>query len=79
VLRLRSVRSIVIAPANTGSERSSKIAVIKTAQGNKGIRSINIPSVRKLRIVVIKFTAPSKEETPAKCRLKIVKSTEAPP
>jgi len=79
VLRLRSVRSIVIAPANTGSERSSKIAVIKTAQGNKGIRSISIPSVRKLRIVVIKFTAPSKEETPARCSLKIVKSTEAPP
>ena len=79
MLRLRSVRSIVIAPANTGSERSSKIAVIKTAQGNKGIRSISMPSVRKLRIVVMKFTAPSKEETPARCRLKIVKSTEAPP
>ena len=79
MLRFRSVKSIVIAPANTGRERSSKIAVIKTAQGNKGIRSISIPSVRKLRIVVIKFTAPSKEETPAKCRLKIVKSTEAPP
>jgi hypothetical protein len=79
VLRFRSVKSIVIAPAKTGSESSSKIAVIKTAQGNKGIRSISIPNVRKLRIVVIKLTAPSKEETPAKCRLKIVKSTEAPP
>ena len=70
---------MVIAPANTGSERRSKIAVIKTAQGNNGIRSINIPNVRKLRIVVIKFTAPNNEEIPAKCRLKIVKSTEAPP
>ena len=79
MLRFRSVKSIVIAPAKTGSESSSKIAVIKTAQGNKGIRSISIPNVRKLRIVVIKLTAPSKEETPAKCRLKIVKSTEAPP
>jgi hypothetical protein len=63
---LRSVRSIVIAPAKTGKESKSKIAVIKTAQGNKGIWSINIPKARKFKIVVIKFTAPNKEETPAK-------------
>jgi F0F1-type ATP synthase epsilon subunit len=79
VFKFRSVRSIVIAPARTGSDKRSRIAVIKTAQGNNGIRSINIPNVRKLRIVVIKFTAPNNEEIPAKCRLKIVKSTEAPP
>lgn len=60
-------------------ESKSKIAVINTAQGNKGIRSISIPNVRKLRIVVIKFTAPKREEIPAKCSLKIVKSTDAPP
>merc|ERR1719420_1051324 len=79
VFKFRSVNNIVIAPASTGRDRSSKIAVIKTAQGNKGIRSINIPNVRRLRIVVIKFTAPNKDEIPAKCKLKIVKSTEAPP
>jgi len=69
----------VIAPAKTGKERRSKIAVIKTAQGNKGIRSISIPKVRKLRTVVIKLTAPKREDTPAKCKLKMVKSTDAPP
>jgi len=31
-----------------------------------------------LMIVVIKFTAPKIEEAPAKCRLKIERSTEAP-
>ena len=31
-----------------------------------------------LRIVVIKFIAPNIEEIPAKCKLKIAKSTEPP-
>ena len=79
MFKFRSVNNIVIAPANTGSERRRRIAVIKTAQGNKGIRSISMPNVRRFRIVVMKFTAPSNEETPAKCNLKMVKSTEAPP
>jgi hypothetical protein len=70
---------MVIAPASTGKESKRRIAVINTAHGNKGIRSINIPNVRKLRTVVIKFTAPKREDTPAKCKLKIVKSTDAPP
>jgi hypothetical protein len=37
VLILRSVRSIVIAPARTGRARSNKIAVIRTDQTNKGV------------------------------------------
>ena len=40
----------MIAPAKTGKERSSKIAVIKTAQANRGVRSKNIPSVRILPV-----------------------------
>ena len=28
--------------------------------------------------VVMKFIAPNKEDTPAKCKLKIAKSTDAP-
>ena len=68
-----------MAPANTGRESRSKIAVIKTAQGNKGIRSASIPIVRRFLRVLIKFTAPKSEETPARCREKIAKSTEAPP
>lgn len=78
MFRLRSVRSIVIAPARTGSDRSSKRAVIATDQTNRGIRSNVIPVERILMTVVMKFTAPRIEEIPAKCRLKMVKSTEAP-
>jgi hypothetical protein len=31
-----------------------------------------------LKIVVIKLVAPNKEDAPAKCRLKIAKSTDPP-
>ena len=55
-----------MAPAKTGKDNNSKIAVIRTAQGNMGIRSIKIPNARKLIIVLIKFTAPNKEEIPAR-------------
>jgi len=72
------VRSIVIAPANTGRERSRRIAVINTDQTNKGIWSILIPNERILITVVIKLTAPRIEDTPAKWREKIPRSTEAP-
>lgn len=75
----RSVNNIVIAPANTGSDKRSIIAVITTAQTNKGIRSRVIPWGRILITVEIKFTAPRIEEIPAKWSLKIAKSTEDPP
>lgn len=74
----RSVRSIVIAPAKTGKDSKSKRAVSATDQTNNGIRSKVIPVDRILITVVIKFTAPRIEEIPAKCNLKIAKSTEAP-
>ena len=78
MFRFRSVSSIVIAPANTGRDRSSKIAVRNTAQTNSGIWSIVIPAARILITVVIKFTAPRIDDTPARCREKIPISTEAP-
>lgn len=56
----------MIAPARTGRDRRSKIAVIKTAQAKRGIRSKNIPNVRMLPKVLIKLTAPKIDETPAK-------------
>jgi len=68
----------VIAPASTGSDRRSKIAVKNTDQTNKGVWSQDMPGVRMLIMVVIKFTAPRIEDAPAKCKLKIDKSTEAP-
>jgi hypothetical protein len=66
VFKLRSVNSIVIAPARTGSDKRRRTAVIPTAQTKRGIRSIDIDWGRILMIVVIKFTAPKIEETPAK-------------
>jgi hypothetical protein len=72
------VRSIVIAPANTGRDNNSKITVIKIDHANKGTRSSNIPKTRKFPKVLIKFTAPKIELTPAKCKEKIAKSTEPP-
>jgi len=69
---------MVIAPARTGKERRRRIAVKNTDHTNKGVRSQVIPTVRILIIVVIKFTAPRIEDAPAKCSLKMDKSTDAP-
>jgi hypothetical protein len=66
VFKFRSVKSIVIAPANTGKDKSNKRAVITTDQTNNGIRSNVIPGERMLITVVIKFTAPKIEEIPAR-------------
>ena len=69
---------ILVAAAKTGKDNTNKNAVNNTAQPNKGKRIIVIPGVRILKIVVIKFIAPIKEEIPAICKLKIAKSTDAP-
>jgi hypothetical protein len=78
VFRFRSVRSIVIAPARTGSDNNSNTTVIVTAQTNRGIRSSVKPCQRMLITVVMKFTAPRMEDAPAKWSEKIAKSTEGP-
>lgn len=78
VFRFRSVRSIVIAPARTGSLRRSKIAVIITDHTNKGTRSSRSPLDRMLITVVMKFRAPMIEDTPARCSEKMARSTDGP-
>jgi hypothetical protein len=78
VLKFLSVKSIVIAQAKTGREKRSKNAVIKTDHTNSGNLCIDKPGTLILNMVVIKFIAPNKEEIPAKCKLKIAKSTEPP-
>ena len=67
-----------MAPAKTGKDNNNKIVVTKTDHANSGTRSNWIPILRKLPKVLIKLTAPSKEDTPAKCKEKIAKSTEGP-
>jgi len=52
--------------------------VIKTAQTKSGNLCIVIPGALILNIVVIKFTVPKIDDIPAKCKLKIAKSTEPP-
>lgn len=78
MLRFRSVKSIVIAPANTGNERSNRTAVINTAHTNSGIRSIRSPCQRILTTVVMKLSAPRIDLTPARWSEKIARSTEGP-
>ena len=75
---MRSVNSIVMAPASTGRDSRSRIAVKSTDHTNSGVFSIVIPLVRILMIVVIKLADPIMEEAPAKCKEKMAKSTEAP-
>lgn len=78
MLKLRSVSNIVIAPANTGKDNNSKIAVTKTDQQNNGKRAIVIPRARIFIIVTIKLIAPAIDDAPAKCKLNIAKSTDGP-
>jgi len=77
-LKFLSVNNIVIAPASTGSDNNNNTAVIKTAHTNRGSLCIVIPGALILIIVVIKFIAPNIDDIPARCKLKIAKSTEPP-
>ncbi len=74
-MKFRSVKSIVMAPASTGSDSRSRTAVIRTDHTNRGMLSILVFLDRMLRMVVIKLIAPKIEEAPAKCKLKIAMST----
>ena len=65
-------------PANTGKDNNNKIAVTKIAHTNNGNLCNDIPGVLIFNTVVIKLIAPKREDTPAKCKLKIAKSTEPP-
>lgn len=70
--------TILGSPAKTGKANNNKIAVMKIAQTNKGNLCKDIPFVLIFKAVLMKLIAPNNEETPAKCKLKIAKSTEPP-
>lgn len=58
---------------------TNKIAVTPKAQIIRGKRSIEIIFVVREQIIVVKkLILPKIEETPARCKLKIAKSTEIP-
>jgi hypothetical protein len=78
VLKFLSVKSIVIAPANTGKDSNNNTAVTTTAHPNKANLCNLIPGLLILSIVVIKFIAPNKLLIPARCKANIAKSTPGP-
>jgi hypothetical protein len=78
VPKLRSVRSIVIAPASTGRDSNSMNAVTSTAHTNKGILCMVMPGARMLNMVVMKLIAPRMELAPARWSEKITMSTDGP-
>ena len=71
---LRSNNNIVIAAANTGKERANNTAVIKILHTKRGAFIILKFLSFIITIVVIKLMAPMIEETPARCKEKIVNS-----
>jgi hypothetical protein len=75
VLKFLSVNNIVIPPARTGKEISNKNEVINIAQTNKGILIRVNPRALMLKIVLMKLIAPDIDAIPAKCKLRIAKST----
>ncbi len=78
VPKLRSVSSIVIAPASTGIDSSSRNTVTRIDHTNSGILCSVMPGARMLKIVVMKLIAPRIEEAPARCSERIAKSTAGP-
>lgn len=66
----------MIAPASTGKDNKRRITVIKIDHTNRGICSKCMFLGRILKIVQMKLIAPIIEEIPARCNLKIAKSTE---
>ena len=67
MLKLRSVNSIVIAPARTGKLVTSRIAVMDKAQSSKGKRSKEISLVVREQIIVVrKLILPRIDEIPAR-------------
>ena len=78
VFKFRSVNNIVIAPARTGRDKSSRIVVMRIDQTKRGILSRDIDFRCIFKIVEIKLIAPRIEDIPAIWREKIVRSTEGP-
>lgn len=78
VFKFRSVSSIVMPAARTGRASSSSTAVIRTDHTKRGVLYCDRAGAFMLRQVVIKLIAPRIEDTPARCKEKITRSTEAP-
>jgi len=69
---------MVIAPAKTGRDKTSKKTVTKILHTNKLICSKEIDLLRKFFVVHIKLIPPKIDLIPAQCKLKIARSTLLP-
>ena len=69
---------MVMAPASTGIDSSSRNAVTSIAQMNSGILCRVMPGARMLKMVVMKLSAPSSELMPARCSANRVRSMPMP-
>src|SRR5271168_3892002 len=78
VPKLRSVSSMVMAPASTGSDSSSRNTVTRIDHTNSGILCSVMPGARMLKMVVMKLMAPRIDEAPARCSDRMAKSTAGP-
>lgn len=78
MLKFRSVKSIVIAPASTGRDNKRSTVVTTRDQTNSGIRSPVMPCFRVVRAVTRKLIEPRMELAPAKWSEKIAISTAGP-
>lgn len=78
VLKFRSVKSMVIAPARTGRERSKSTVVTIKDQTKRGTRSPVIPCFRVVRAVTRKLIDPRIDLAPARWREKMAMSTAGP-
>src|ERR1700757_60853 len=78
VPKLRSVSSMVMAPARTGSDKSSRNTVTRIDHTNSGILCSVMPGARMLKMVVMKLMAPRIEEAPARWIDRMAKSTAGP-
>ena len=67
----------MIAAAITGTDNSSSRAVIAIDHTNSGICS-GFMLFGFMLSLVLKFTAPTTEDTPARCREKMTRSTDYP-
>jgi outer membrane lipopolysaccharide assembly protein LptE/RlpB len=77
-LKLRSKINIVKAPAKTGNDKSKRNTVTKIDQTKSLKYSIDKQELRVFMTVDIKLIEPKIELIPAKCKLKINKSTPIP-
>ena len=75
---MRSVSSMVMAPARTGSDSRSSHAVSRIDQTNSGILCRLMPGARMLKMVVMKLIEDRIEDAPARCSDRIAMSTDGP-